>query len=101
MSKGMEQKKVANVGTSKKMVGDEGVLSVVARIMHDKRYCEIMDENFRLRAETNMLKKKLAMIERIINEKCGPSQELVWYADASGENDGDIEKMENIEQRHP
>lgn len=65
----MTEEKRAAAGS----IGDEAVLSVVAPILLDKRFNEIMAENARLRAT-------LARVRAGLAEKCGYALDLVWYA---------------------
>lgn len=60
-------------------IGDEGVLSVVSKIMLDKRFNELAQENERL-------KKRLELLKTVITDKCGYADELVWYARSQPDN---------------
>jgi len=59
-------------------IGDEGVLSVVAGIILDKRFNEIMQENARL-------KERLALIDEVLKDTVGFADHLVWYARFRGD----------------
>lgn len=77
-----------------KCIGDEGVLSVVAPILLGKRFNEVMQENDRL-------KKKLAVLERVIHDKCDYANDLVWFARADPGRGSSTKHIQEVEQQHP
>jgi len=58
------------------------------------RLNEVMQENARL-------KKKMEFIERIVDEKCGYSFDLVWYARSSSNAPAVVAARKRVEDKYP
>lgn len=67
---------------------------MVALILLDKRLNKVMQENDRL-------KKKLAVLERVIQDKCDYAHDLVWFARADPSRGSSAKHVQEVEQQHP
>ena len=75
-------------------IGDETVLATLARVMADKRVCELMRENKILRAT-------LESVETALDSSCGHVLDLVWYARSSSTEPLAATARERVETKWP
>lgn len=63
--------------SGKACIGDESVLATVARILFDKRVCELMEENSRLKLKLQKIKSMIQEHKLGERTQAGDSEEFV------------------------